>query len=76
MKIKPGMEVKVTLLDHAKHSGMHPGLLTFDVYGKVLAVTKDNIVVASWCYQTNEVDDNVECFSVSRGSIKKVRVFR
>lgn len=71
--LKVGMELRVTIKDHSKHTGCNPGLIEFNVYGKVLGISPDTIVLGSWCYSTNEVDDNVECFSLSRASVVKWR---
>lgn len=76
MKFEVGQEVRLTIHDHCHHSGIEAGVLTFNVYGKVLALNADTVVVGSWCYEDNDVDSNVECFSIARGAIKKVRVYR
>lgn len=76
MRLKVGDEVRLTIHDHCKHSGTEAGILTFNVYGRVLSLSEDTVVVGTWCYEDNDVDDNVECFSISRGAIKKVRVYK
>lgn len=75
-QLKIGNEVRITIRDHAHHSATDDGDLVFHVYGKVLGIHKEFYVLGSWCYQTNEVDQNVECFTIARGAIKKVRVYK
>lgn len=71
---KLGDVVAVTFLDHAEKSDT---LLEFTAYGRVAILTPEAITIDCWHYAAGaERDGNVERFTIARGVVKAVNVWK
>ena len=73
MKYKIGDEVKLTIIDHAMHTGPSTHGLMFNVYGRVIAQDKVTVTVATWLDVGGNIDDDTESFTIVKKAIIKGR---
>lgn len=73
MATKPGDIVRIRFLDHAEDGEA----IEFEVFGKVLKVTRVQICVACWDYAGRPPeaieDHNVKWFSILRSTILEIQ---
>ena len=71
MRLRKGQIVEVEFLDHVE-GGSVP--LAFVLYGRVAAITREAVVIDSWCYasSTERYDPNVNRHTIVRSAIKRV----
>lgn len=65
--------VEVVFIDHA----MNSAIIECIVFGRLVALTDEQIIVRSWeCVGMEDTDTNHEHFAIVRTAIKKFRVLR
>ena len=74
--MKLGDEIKLTIWDHCKGPGTIKVPMEFNVYGKVVAIDANSVILASWIDPAGTVDDNTEVFAIVRSAIRKVKVLK
>lgn len=74
-----GDEVRLTFLDHSENG---PGVMLFDVYGKIIEKTRKAYKVGCWVYHDavdkagDDNKDNETTFWVVKSTIESIKVFR
>lgn len=71
-KVKLGDAVCITLRDHAMGPYPQESLL-FEVFGRVVKITKTDVVIAYFVSPDKAIDENTETVVVVRDAIEKVR---
>ena len=73
MRLKTGMEIRVTFDDHVKNSsGGHA--IRFTARGMISSFDRKEITIDCWSYADpkTERDDNVESFTLLRSTIREI----
>lgn len=73
MRAKAGDMVHVRFYDHCKCSGEDPGVITCEVFGRLIASDRLSITVACWLVEDMPLDSNTETFVLLRSAIRKIR---